>query len=685
VRGRRAEFAMVELRRREYVGEAPSITSAAARPQEDGAAVHIGPTAAPLVPIAANLGTTARFGAVARVGAGVALLALAFLVGVSAGVAFNPQPQNLAMPSRMHPHAPASLQSRALASMQSRALERGSLTVSIPRSASDAMASLAFATHSSFLGLAQRPTKPRVVARPQHSDRAGIAFSPSAVTRPQEAGTALTARARPQEAGTALTPAGTASAGANAFSIEAQPWRLTADGTWATEVVAVFTDSTGERQPSLRAGVDFQTSSGEPVVLDPWIHQAPAALITAPGGAGVTVTATATTPVSGSATLDLPPPPSAVDGFATVARVVGPHLIAVGWTPLAPSAGVRQYMVYRHASDGSAQTLVSVVSPIGHAWRDTHVSPDTSYQYSVVAQLPGAIASARTETVRTPESMNVASIDAISGKGMFLFFSPDTNDLNSYEQFDPDAVIAQAQRAGVSEIELRLSRGTFFEAASPQAHEWLNSLIDTAAAANITLLAWSVPRRNSAEDVAQSIAMATYRTPAGNGFAGLALDLEPGTQYMGYGEAARERMADYMEMTRQAVGADYLLVATVISPRITHWTNADYPYSRIARYASALQPMEYWHHYRGGHDYAQTDVSGHCADAVALTRSLAGRNVPVNVAGQSADLGRTGAPSPAELHWCLGAAKSAGAIGEMFFNWRATTPDQWAAIEAYRW
>ena len=561
------------------------------------------------------------------------------------------------------------------------------------------MASLAFATHASFLAPMQRGTKPRV-ARPQHSSE-GVAFSASAVsrsreagTRPQEAGaagTALpTAGTRPQEAGTTLTSAGTAptaagNAGTNAFSIEAQPWRLTADGTWATEVVAVFTDSAGERQPSLRAAVDFQTSSGEPVVLDPWIHQAPAALITAPGGAGVTVTATATTPVSGSATLDLPPPPSDVDGFATVARVVGPHLIAVGWTPLAPSAGVRQYTVYRHASDGSAQTLVSVVSPIGHAWRDTHVSPDTSYQYSVVAQLPSATASARTETIRTPEAMSVATIDAISGKGMFLFFSPDTNDLNSYEQFDPDAVIAQAQRAGVSEIELRLSRGTFFEAASPQAHQWLDTLIDTAAAANITLVAWSVPRRNSAEDVAQSIAMATYRTPAGNGFAGLALDLEPGTQYMGYGEAARERMADYMEMTRQAVGADYLLVATVISPRITHWTNADYPYSRIARYASALQPMEYWHHYRGGHDYAQTDVSGHCADAVALTRSLAGRNVPVNVAGQSADLGRTGAPSPEELHWCLGAAKSAGAIGEMFFNWRATTPDQWAAIEAYRW
>lgn len=654
---------MVELRRREYVGEAT-------------------PKADDVVPAArgreARAGTARPLGVAARVSAGAGLLAIAFLIGVSAGVALNPQPENLALAGHRaphaHPRAGGSVQSRASGSMQSRALERGPLIVSIPRTAADAIASLAFATRPGFLGLVQSATKPRGIASVHHSNAATIALAPSVASRPQEAGTAVrlagTASARPDT---------------NGFSIEAQPWRLTADGTWATDVVAVFTDTAGDRQPRLRAVVDFQTSSGEPVPLDPWIHQAPAALVTTSNGAGVTVTATATDPVSGSATLVLPPPPSDIGAFASVARVVGPHMIAVGWTPLAPSAGVRQYSVYRHASDGSAQALVSIVSPLGHGWRDTHVSPSTSYGYSVVAQLPDSTASARTDTVRTPEAMDIASLDAISGKGMFLFFSPDTSDLNSYEQFDPNRVIAQAQRAGVSEIELRLSRGTFFEAASPQAHEWLDNLIDTAAAADIKLLAWSVPRRNSAEDVGQSIAMATYRTPAGNGFAGLALDLEPGTQYMGYREAARERMADYVEMTRQAVGPDYLLVATVISPRLTHWTNADYPYSRIARYASALQPMEYWHHYRGTHDYAQTDVSGQCADTVALTRSLAGRNLPVNVAGQSADLGRTGAPSPEELHWCLGAAKSAGAIGEMFFNWRATTPDQWAAIEAYRW
>ncbi len=468
------------------------------------------------------------------------------------------------------------------------------------------------------------------------------------------------------------------------FTITAQPWRLTADGTWQTDVVASTADSAGVQQHDPHADVRFSVSDADSLEIEPWVNQAPAITITTRGGAPITVVADAIGPAR-DAQLTLAAPPSSPGSFASVAQAVGPHLVAVGWTPLRASAGVRQYKVYRSAGASSPGEFVASVSPAGSAWRDAHVEPGVAYRYSIVAELPSASLSAASAPVTTPAEMAQTSLDAIAGKGMFLFFSPDTSDPNSYERFDPDTVIAQARKAGVSEIELRLSRGTFFEAASPQARAWLDQLVDAAADADIRLVAWSVPRRNSAEDVAESIRMARYRSAAGNGFAGLALDLEPGTNYMGYGAVARERMADYMAMTRDAVGPDYLVVATVISPRLTHFTNDDYPYSRIARYASAMQPMEYWHHYRRAHEYARSAVSDNCADVVALTQTLAGRDVPVNVAGQSADLGRTGAPSPDELDWCLGAAKSAGAIGEMFFAWQGTTPGQWAAIAAYRW
>jgi hypothetical protein len=146
-------------------------------------------------------------------------------------------------------------------------------------------------------------------------------------------------------------------------------------------------------------------------------------------------------------------------------------------------------------------------------------------------------------------------------------------------------------------------------------------------------------------------------------------------------------MVDHIEMVRQAVGPDYLIVATVMSPKLTHWTNQRYPYGRIAPFASVLQPMEYWHHFysASNHAYTQAEVTSACADSVALTRDLAGRNLPVNVAGQSDDLGTTGPPSPDEIAWCLNGSKSAGAIGETFFDWRGTNDDNWAAIAGFSW
>jgi hypothetical protein len=489
----------------------------------------------------------------------------------------------------------------------------------------------------------------------------------------------------PQSISSSHAPPFDRSSSNGSFSIQAQPWRLTADGVWATIVVSSFVNAAGERQPNLRAHVTFDAPSAEVVELDPWIEQGPSAAILASGGQNVTVTASALEPAAGSATLTLPAPPNDLGTFASVAQPIGPHLVAIGWTPLDASAGVREYKIFRRESGADHDTLVGVVSPAGHSWRDARVAASSSYEYSVVADVADGSVTSRAAQVSTPGDMPDTSLAALSGKGMFLFFSPDTNDRNSYAQFDPDGVISRASRAGISEIELRLSRGTFFEAATPESNAWLNRLIDTAATAGIKLIAWSVPRRNTVEDVAQSVAMARYRTPAGNGFAGLALDLEPGDNYMGYGDIARARMGDYMEMTRAAVGPDYLLVATVMSPRLTGWTNDQYPYSRIARYASVMQPMEYWHHFRGAHDYMQADVSGACADAVSMTRTLAGRNVPVNVAGQSSDLGLTGAPAPDELASCLGGAKAAGALGETFFAWQGTAADQWAAIEAYRW
>jgi hypothetical protein len=464
---------------------------------------------------------------------------------------------------------------------------------------------------------------------------------------------------------------------------QVQRWTLTADGQWQTVVSYVLPAG----DDPAHAGITFQATAGDALPLDQRDPQAPGAIVTADGDEPVVVEANSSDAGLISAQLTLDPPQTSFSSFGAAAEPVGPHLIDVGWTRLADSAGVIEYKIFRRAAGDDKGVLVGSVSPDGRTWHDDSVRPTTAYTYTVVAATSDGATSASTDFVATPPIMPATSVDAISGKGMFLFFSPSDLDPNGYTHFDPDAIVARAKSAGIRHIELRLARGTFVEAQSDAARAWLDSLIDKASAAGIDLIAWQVPRRATSADAATAVAIARYHTAAGNGFDGLALDIEDGDAYMGYGSAAKQRMVDQIEMVREAVGPDYLIVATVMSPVLTHWTNERYPYDRIAPYASVLQPMEYWHHFYTSthHAYTQDEVTQACADSVAATQDLAGRQVPVNVAAQSEDLGSTGSPTPDEIQWCLAGAKSAGALGDTFFDWQGTDDPNWAAIAGFIW
>ena len=438
--------------------------------------------------------------------------------------------------------------------------------------------------------------------------------------------------------------------------------------------------------PCALASSGSTSASSDEYAISVFLGSTPAGTASAPGTA-VTVVASSSNPSIGTQTLELPAPSGDPASFAAVAQAVGPHLIDVGWTPMDDATNVVDFKIYRRAAGARRGALVASVSPDGRTWHDGSVASGGSYTYTVVATLAAGSRKASTGFVAAPPAMTVSTMDAISGKGMFLYFTPDTTDANAYVKYDPQTVIAKAVASGISHIEVRMARGTFVEGASGPARVWLDALIDKAAASGIKLIAWQVPRRSSSADAATAVAAARYETDAGNGFAGLSLDIEDGANYMGAGELAKQRMVDDIETVRQAVGPRYLLVATVMSPALTHWTNARYPFARIAPFASVMQPMEYWHHFYSSshHAYSQDEVASACADSVTLTRQVAGRDIPVNVAGQSDDLGTTGPPSPDEIGWCLAASKNAGAIGQTFFDWRGTTDDNWTAIAGFAW
>lgn len=435
-----------------------------------------------------------------------------------------------------------------------------------------------------------------------------------------------------------------------------------------------------------RVNIDWSSDNADVLPLDPNATGAPGAIVTVAEGTSFTIVAATDDATLGRQTLTLTSPSNSLSTFSAAAQPIGGRIVVVGWMRL-PPAGVTQYKIYRRKAGASHGHLIATVSPMGRTWRDDSTSPGTAYSYTVIASTSSGSLHASTGFVTTGNALPATDLSAISGKGMFLYFTPNPSDENSYLKYDPATIIARAHASGISHIELRMARGTFLEAATPASRAWLDEFIDRASAAGIRLIAWQVPRRSTAADAATAVAAAEYTTPSGNGFAGLSLDIEDGDNYMGNGDIAKQRMLDQIALVREAVGPEYLVVATVMSPALTHWTNARYPFAGIATYASVLQPMEYWHHFYSSthHSYTQGEVSGACADSVSLTRQQAGRDIPINVAGQSDDLGTTGRPSPDEIGWCLAAAKSAGAIGQTFFDWRGTGDDGWSAIADFAW
>ncbi len=450
------------------------------------------------------------------------------------------------------------------------------------------------------------------------------------------------------------------------------PWSLSADGTWVASLAA----------PASMPGAAFSASTGQ------LIERERSAV--APDGATVTIGWSRSVVVNISSqgqtlTKTLPAPDAGIEAFDVAAAAVGPHLVDVGWTPLDASAQVSGYEIFRSSGEGERPELIATLPATKHSYHDSGVEPNARYRYSVAAETSEESIQASALVVQTPGALPSASAGAVSGKGMFLYFSSLAGDPRNFHHYNPIRVVAEAQRTGIHVLELRMARGACTMAQTQAAHAWLDELIDAAASANIKLLAWTVPRRATTQDLAETIAAAEYVTPSGNGFDGLALDLETGDNYMGDGPKARERMVQYIHDVRAATGPHYLIVATVASPRFGN--QSDYPYAGIAHYADVLQPMEYWHYFdeAAHHEYGRGEVAGAAAAAVTQTRQLAGRDIPVNVAGQSVALEGTDAPSGREIRWSLDASKSGGAIGETFFDWAGTGPDAWAAIQAFDW
>ena len=461
---------------------------------------------------------------------------------------------------------------------------------------------------------------------------------------------------------------------AASFALDVQPLDVSPDGDARALVRVVLHDANGN-VVKLRRGADFDyvSTPGSVQWQTRLRYGGPAAIVSVRDDGPVTVRVVANRPK------ELGTQRASFDTRAwrvprTVAAAVGPHLVRVGWFPQVRDGTVR---VYRVDSAGR-RTLAATVQAPSSSWDDDAVKPGRVARYAVVR--PHGSASEAHAIV--PPQLADSTVDAIRGKSAWLAFSADPLDDAAYTKLDVDGIVDTAVRAGLRSVELRLAYGAFDEV-TPPAKATIDRLIDGLAAHHVAVIGWTVPRTVAFDDLARNAAVAAYRTPAGNGMSGIAVDVERGEEFMGDGPGGYAAMRDEIALVRRAVGPHVLLIATIEDPYLEHLDQSKFPYREIARDADVLQPMTYWR-MLGPWDSVpkvQTAIAG----SVALVRRLAARDVPVDVGAQTGVLSKRGAPPGDELAAAIDASRRAGAIGVTFYDLTGTGPEQWDAIAKSGW
>lgn len=260
----------------------------------------------------------------------------------------------------------------------------------------------------------------------------------------------------------------------------------------------------------------------------------------------------------------------------------------------------------------------------------------------------------------TPATARTASLDPVTGKGMWIWQFPAT------AGGDPTTIVADAQRAGLRQLWVRVadSQNGFYGASV------LDKLVPVAHRSGIAVIGWGFPYLYDPVGDANWTVQALDWTFAGTRLDGFGADIETASEGV---DLTARRAQLYLSLVRHERPAD-LLVATVFPPTDSEWST--YPYRAMAPYVDAFAPMVYW-------GCAQPVVAAQ--QALARLAPLA----PVHLIGQAYNMadegGRTAPPSPAEISAFLSTAHQGGAIGASFWSWQSIDPEEWSAMAAFSW
>jgi hypothetical protein len=206
----------------------------------------------------------------------------------------------------------------------------------------------------------------------------------------------------------------------------------------------------------------------------------------------------------------------------------------------------------------------------------------------------------------------------------------------------------------------------------------LARLVEASHARGVSVVAWYLPGHvKPALDLRRALAMLSFRTPSGQSFDGVALNIEA-TKLRSVALRSRRAVALARQL-RQAAGETPVAIVPFnprgLERRPATWPG--FPWRELAAQADAFAPMVYT-----GGAYTGFDATyGYVTRALRLLRlHTANPDVQIHVAGGVAD--RLG---PDELAGFAAAVSDDGStIGVSLYDWMTTRPAAWAALTPLR-
>lgn len=245
---------------------------------------------------------------------------------------------------------------------------------------------------------------------------------------------------------------------------------------------------------------------------------------------------------------------------------------------------------------------------------------------------------------------------------------------------DPAEAVPAMRSRGVRTIYLQTARYNSSRAL-PQ-RDWVDAWLREAHARGVKVVGWYLPAYDEhlTKDVNRTVRIAEYRSPDGERFDALGVDIE----YKGATETLDEfnvGISSHLKQVRARVGA-YRIASIVPAPVAmarspSSWTG--FPWARIGEYSDVVMPMAYWS-YRLADGSCASDPK-YCAPEYGSENARRAANktgLPVHIIGGIGDGVTTG-----QVRDFVDGSLDQAVIGGSMYDYRTTKSRFWVELARY--